>query len=145
MRRLLRELRAGAGTAMLLDQNTLPRDGGVFVPFFGLPVPISRAAVRLAARSGASIVPVFSVPEPDGTYRGYALEPVPVPRDADEDGMTAELAKMMEEQIRKHPGHWLWMYRRWKLVPEGHAGDGFPWYSRPIRDYEVPVSGGEKQ
>ena len=142
VRRLLRELRGGAGTAMLLDQNTLPRDGGVFVPFFGLPVPISRAAVRLAARSGASIVPVFSVPQPDGSYRGYALAPIPVVRDVDEDEMTARLAKMMEQQIRENPGHWLWMYRRWKLVPEGGDREQFPWYARPIRDYELPVDGG---
>jgi KDO2-lipid IV(A) lauroyltransferase len=37
-------------------------------------------------------------------------------------GDTARLAKHFEGVIRREPGQWLWLHRRWKTRPEGEPG-----------------------
>ncbi len=52
-------LARGRYVALLLDQNVKQEDGGIFVDFFGLPIPMSNAAAVLAERTGTSITMVF--------------------------------------------------------------------------------------
>jgi KDO2-lipid IV(A) lauroyltransferase len=133
VKKLIAHLKAGGSTAMLMDQNTLPRDGGEFVPFFGLPVPISKAASALAKRTGAAIVFTFCLLDSNGNYTLHALPPLnPTPTDPPAYNLTKAVAQIMEEHIRKHPGQWLWMYKRWKYIPEGSPPDKYPFYARPV-------------
>ncbi len=129
VRALLTALKRGDRTGILIDQNTLPTDGGQFVPFFGLPAPVSRAAAMLAARTGSPILFCTCIPEANGRYLLTVSEPFYVARE-DAETATAEIAARVEDIIRKHPDHWLWMYKRWKYVPEGHDGKGYPFYAR---------------
>jgi len=50
-RALLRALRRGETIALVLDQNTRPSRGGMFVDFFGLPATMSTAGALLAHRT----------------------------------------------------------------------------------------------
>lgn len=129
---LIRLLKKGGRTALLMDQNTLPEEGGVFVNFFGLPVPVSKAAFALATWSGADIVPAFCCAGDDGMhYTAYSFEPIKV-----EKGKTSELeitqaiALATEKAIREKPGKWLWMYKRWKFIPPGAPAEKYPYYAR---------------
>jgi Kdo2-lipid IVA lauroyltransferase/acyltransferase len=146
VRAMLAGLRAGKITAMLPDQNTVPRDGGVFVDFFGLPVPVSRMPAALRERTNATILPVFCAADADGTYHAWALEPVTQAcENGDETGCMQKVMNAIEGEIRKRPGAWLWMYRRWKYVPAGADAAMFPPYSRGLRDYEVAATGRKQE
>jgi lauroyl/myristoyl acyltransferase len=56
---------------------------------------------------------------------------VPV-RAADTDmDVTQATVTRLERAIREAPGHWLWMYKRWKTIPEGADPHAYPFYARP--------------
>ncbi len=119
VREMLRALREGAGVAIVIDQDAGAE--GVFVPFFGRPASTTPTLALLALRTGAPIVPSFSVPLPDGTYRiVYEPEVEFDPsgdRDRDVLELTARCTAMIERWVRQFPELWLWMHRRWKTRP----------------------------
>jgi KDO2-lipid IV(A) lauroyltransferase len=131
---LIRALRAGRSVAVLLDQNTHPRDGGIFVPFFGRPVPVSRVPAALAIRTGAPVTFCFCVPDRRGAYTIYGRGPSEPSRlGVDEETVTRSILAAIEAEVRQNPQFWLWMYKRWKLIPDGESADGYPYYARPFR------------
>ena len=127
---LLRVLHGGGRTAFLMDQNTLPDEGGQFVAFFGRPVPVSGAAEMLALRTGAPVVFGYSVVDDSGNYVVHCL-PTLFPG-AGGPGITQRTTGMLEDLLRQRPGQWLWMYKRWKFVPPGADGTQYPYYARPL-------------
>ena len=116
LRSLVRILKAGNSVALLLDQDTLPAEGGVFVPFFGVPVPISSAAAGLSLKLKIPVAMAFCTCDDQGVYHGHCREWL-VP-DAmggvTTEEYTARIAATIEDVIRKEPGYWLWSYKRWK-------------------------------
>ena len=135
---LIQVLRNGGRVALLLDQNTKPNDGGVFVNFFGTPVPMSASPALLALRTRSNLLTTFCSPQPDGSYRIYVTSFLPYekmcqfPPDPAADLITSHIARTLEEEIRQSPGNWLWMYKRWKHFPPGAEPGEYPWYSRPL-------------
>jgi KDO2-lipid IV(A) lauroyltransferase len=136
MLRLLRHLRKGGKVAMLLDQNVKPADGGAFVPFFGLPVPVSMAAATLALRLPCPIETGYMLPQPGGAYLAMAGERI-LPREypaPDAPGavetLTLRIAELCEKAVRRHPDLWLWSYKRWKHIPPGGPTSRYPFYSK---------------
>jgi Kdo2-lipid IVA lauroyltransferase/acyltransferase len=133
---LLRTLRSGGKVALLLDQNTKPSEGGVFMEFFGLPATMSLAGAVLALRTGSDILFAFCRPRPDGTYRVSSPRiTIPVAPGSDHSpeavlSLTREIARIIEEAIREDPGAWMWMYKRWKYVAPGHDRSEFPFYAK---------------
>jgi Kdo2-lipid IVA lauroyltransferase/acyltransferase len=142
---LLRVLRSGGRAAFLMDQNTLPSEGGQFIPFFGRPVPVSGAAELLARRTGAAVIFAYTQMDKAGDYHvkmSPALAPGGRDDGADAGRITRETTAMLEQLIRGCPGQWLWMYKRWKFVPPGQDRDRYPYYARL---WEPEPSGAEKQ
>ncbi|MBN1557635.1 MAG: lysophospholipid acyltransferase family protein [Lentisphaerae bacterium] len=129
LRALLRALQEGQGVALLIDQNVEPRKGGVFVDFFGLPAPVTKAPAALARRTGAPLLFAWCLPSGPG-YRIFALplEPPPASGTADRTHVQ-KLAAMLETVVRKHPGDWLWMYKRWKHGGPGADRTRYPFYA----------------
>lgn len=119
-RRVLRALRAGEMAAILIDQNVLRREG-VFVDFFGRPASTTPALAAFHLRTGAPIVPVFCRPAAGGTYELVihpALEtPAGGPLEEAVLKTTAISTKMIETEIRRTPGFWLWFHDRWRTRP----------------------------
>jgi Kdo2-lipid IVA lauroyltransferase/acyltransferase len=132
IRTLAKLLKQGGRTALLMDQNTLPEEGGIFVNFFGLPVPVSKAVYALAGWSGSDIVPAFCNVENEGMcYAAYAMDPIKIEKDkTSEVEITQAVAKAIEEAIRRAPGQWLWMYKRWKYIPPGAPAEKYPFYAK---------------
>jgi KDO2-lipid IV(A) lauroyltransferase len=134
---IVRALRNGHNTAMLVDQNTLPEAGGIFVPFFGLPVPVTRAPGALWARTKAKIVVTWCFADSQGTYTVYALPPFP---NADQSMTSKQVIthsmQKIESLIRKHPEHWIWSYKRWYFWRESEDDRSlFPFYARSYERY----------
>lgn len=135
VRPLLRALRADSKIAILLDQNTLPSDGGVWVPFFGLPVPVSAAGALLGVKTGALFFFGFCLAQPDGRYRCISTGSFTPPADdspAAIEQLTRRIAAELEQVVRAHPGQWLWSYKRWKYVAPGRERAPYPFYAKPL-------------
>jgi len=119
VREMIGALRRGLGVAVVIDQDA--RDSGVFVPFFGRRASTTPTLALLALRTDAAVVPVFSVPQPDGSYRIVYEAPVEVARTGDRSAdvirLTATCTAIIERWVRRHPELWLWMHRRWKTAP----------------------------
>jgi len=145
VRALVRKLAEGGRPAALMDQNTLPDEGGAFVPFFGLPVPVSLTAGMLAAHGKARMVFAYCIADRKGLYTAFSESTLPPP--TDRLVAVRHFVRVTESVIRRHPGQWLWMYKRWKFVPEGAPIDKYPFYARrwppPEAGPQQKDSGGE--
>lgn len=128
---LITRLREGGKVALVLDQNTSPREGGAFVPFFGLEVPVSNVVALLSSHTGADIVFTYCVVEKKGVYRICSLPPLCV-EDMIEPSkdITCAIAALTEKAVREHPGQWLWIYKRWKYMPADAPRERYPFYAR---------------
>lgn len=147
LKKLVRYLREGGTVGLLLDQNTAPDEGGVFVDFFGKPVAVSPSAGLLASMTGAEIIFAFALPRPDGSYKGELPYVIPSEEIAAMDRaqaaqeVTQRITTFYEESIRAHPECWLWSYKRWRYIPEGMATNPFPYYAdRPPPNVINPQS-----
>lgn len=119
LRGLLRAFRKGRAVWYAPDQNHGGRNS-VFVPFFGIPACTITATSRLAALSGAAVVPYFPRRLP-GT-NGYEVVILPAldnfpSGDVVED--TRRINEMLEQHIRQVPEQYLWVHRRFKTRPPG--------------------------
>lgn len=138
VRKLIRFLHANGTVAVLLDHNTKLKEGGVFVDFFGKPVPVSAAAGILASMTGAEIAFGYAIPRSDGTYLGEVVHVIPpeeiaaLDRASMADEITRRLTRYYEETIQARPEYWLWSYKRWRHIPEGMSADGFPYYAKKL-------------
>jgi KDO2-lipid IV(A) lauroyltransferase len=116
-RPILKALAANEAVGVLIDQN-VAADSGVFVDFFGVPACTSAGFAKLAARSGAVVIPGFALwSEVERRYILRFYEPVPIRGDAVAD--TQAIQTRLEQVIRAHPDQWLWIHRRWKTRPAG--------------------------
>ena len=125
-RDLLRAMRAGETVGILMDTNMTPPQG-VFVEFFGRQACTASGLARVALKTGAAVLPGFMVWE--RTERRYVLHFGPEivfarTDDAERDILAATQActRAIEGWMRRYPGQWLWIHRRWKTRPAGEAG-----------------------
>jgi Kdo2-lipid IVA lauroyltransferase/acyltransferase len=125
-RGLIASMRAGETVGILMDTNMTPPQG-VFVPFFGVEACTASGMARVAAKTGASVVPGFLLwEESEQKYVlrfGEELDVVST-GDAENDALTntAVFTSVIEAYIRQYPDQWLWMHRRWKTRPTGEKG-----------------------
>jgi KDO2-lipid IV(A) lauroyltransferase len=116
-RAILKALAANEAVGILIDQNA-SADSGVFVEFFGMPACAGVGLAKLAARSGASVIPGFALwSAKENRYVLRFYPPVPITGDPAADTQT--LQAQLETVIREHPDQWLWIHRRWKTRPSG--------------------------
>ena len=114
-RGILKALRANEAVGILVDQNASLEEG-TFVDFFGVPACAGTGFAKLAAHSGAAVIPGFALwEEKERTYVLRFYPPVEITGDAERD--TRELHRRLEAVIRAYPDQWLWIHRRWKTRP----------------------------
>jgi len=117
LRGILRALKNNQAVGILVDQNT-SLDEGVFVKFFGIEACVGTGFAKLAAHSGAAIIPGFALWSESGQH--YVLKFYPyftASGDVQADSQRVQAA--VEAAIREYPDQWLWMHRRWKTRPPG--------------------------
>ncbi len=125
-RGLIASMRAGETVGILMDTNMTPPQG-VFVPFFGVLACTASGMARIAAKTGAAVVPGFLLwEESEQKYVLHFGEELEVIRtgDSEQDALanTASFTAAMEGYIRQYPEQWLWLHRRWKTRPPGEEG-----------------------
>jgi len=113
---LARFLKEGGIVVFTIDQYARR---GVRVPFFGVPTGTHTAAARLAVNMGAAVLPMFMHREKWGRYTLTIEEPVDLIRERSDEAVYQNLltlSSIVETYVRKWPGQWLWLYRRWRDV-----------------------------
>lgn len=123
-RPMLKILRSGeTPLGLLLDLNTLD-DEAIFVDFFGVPAATSFLVSKMAVRTNAPLLPVFAPWNEQKKKFELIVSPLVEPEitgdeEADVRSLTTRLSLIVENQIRQHPGQWLWIHKRWKTRPPG--------------------------
>jgi KDO2-lipid IV(A) lauroyltransferase len=122
-REMLLTLQGGGTLGILVDLNTLDREG-IFVDFFGVPASTTFMLAKLALRTEAAVLPVFA--PWDRARRRFLLkieEPLTVSRSGDHEDdvrrLTQLFTSVVEKYVRRYPDQWLWIHRRWKTRPPG--------------------------
>ena len=116
-RQILKALKKNEAVGILIDQN-VSLDEGVFIDFLGTPACAGTAFARLAAHTGAAVIPGFALwNERESRYvlKFYPL--VEMTGEVAED--TRRVHAVIEQAIREYPDQWLWLHRRWKTRPPG--------------------------
>jgi lauroyl/myristoyl acyltransferase len=116
-RPLMQGLKEGKSLGLLVDQVVKPKDGGIWVRFFGRPFPVSAAPAFFSAKGRAPIVVAWSRPLKDGRWRCEIVAAYK-PEDArDIRGMTQRCIMDLERIIRRHPSAWVLNYRYFRKLP----------------------------
>ncbi|MBA3976349.1 MAG: lipid A biosynthesis acyltransferase [Candidatus Solibacter sp.] len=117
LRPILRALHANRAVGILADQN-VALDEGVFVDFFGRKACVDSGLARLAARTGAAVIPGFAVwSQAEQRFILRFYPPLEITGDEIQDTQSVQSA--LERAIRQYPDQWLWIHRRWKTRPPG--------------------------
>jgi KDO2-lipid IV(A) lauroyltransferase len=112
---VVRALKNNEAVGILIDQNTAPEEG-VFINFFGKAACASVAFAKLAARTGAAVVPGFALwEEAEQKYVLRFYPEIEISGDAPAD--TQRIHGQFENLIRLYPEQWMWIHRRWKTRP----------------------------
>lgn len=118
---ILRALRDGYPYFMLPDMDFGEKDAA-FVPFFGVPAATLTALPRLAATTGAKVIPVIATFLPN--YQGYRVVFYPAWENYPGDDITAATRRMnafIEERVREAPAEYFWTHKRYKTRPPGET------------------------
>jgi len=116
-------LRSNGVLGLLPDLNALDSEA-IFVDFFGTPAATNFIMAKLALRTKSPIIPVFAPwDEKKGKYLLIIGPPVCFEATGNEETdvreLTTKLSQLIENQIRRYPGQWLWIHKRWKTRPKG--------------------------
>lgn len=138
VRAMLKTLRTGGIIGFLLDQNTKPSMGGIFLDFFGLPVPVSSIGATLVMHTRARLV--FGACLPDTTGHYHVTTPIPIPTDTPKEStksqqiqlLTDRILRLIETFIAEQPEYWLWSYKRWKYTAPGKLRSDYPFYAKEM-------------
>lgn len=118
---IIRAMHEGLPYFMLPDMDFGAKNAE-FVPFFGVPAATLTALPRLAASTGAKVVPVIATMLPD--YRGWKVSFHPPWENypgADITAATRQMNAFIEQEILKAPAEYFWAHKRFKTRPEGEA------------------------
>jgi KDO2-lipid IV(A) lauroyltransferase len=116
-RAILKALAGNQAVGILIDQNASP-ENGAFVDFFGAQACAGVGFAKLAARSGAAVIPGFALwSDKERMYVLRFYPPIAMTGDAARD--TQAIQSQLESVIREYPDQWLWIHRRWKTRPPG--------------------------
>ena len=117
MRPVVRAVRAGVPFMLSPDMDLGPRDA-IFVPFFGVRCATAPSLARLAAMTGARVVPMIT----RMVDEGYETTFLPAWEDFPGEDLAAATRRMnalIEHCVQQAPEQYLWTHRRFKTRPPG--------------------------
>lgn len=125
---LLRALKGNLPVWYAPDQDSGRKQRSLIVPFFGVPAASLTSTSRIAKLAKAPVIPFFAHRLEDGSGYRLVLHPplAGFPSDDIEED-TRRINELIEQEVRKHPEHYLWVHRRFKT----HLSDS----PRPYREH----------
>lgn len=118
VRMLIRLLKRNEAVLYMPDQTYLGNQSAL-IPFFGEPAMTNIATSKIAKISGAPVLPYWFWRNADD--RSYSVEiGAPLEQFPTDDPIadTKRLVGLLEQQIRKVPEQYLWVYKKFKRRPE---------------------------
>jgi Kdo2-lipid IVA lauroyltransferase/acyltransferase len=116
---IIRAMREGLPFFMLPDMDFGAKDAE-FVPFFGTPAATLTAPARIAATTGAKVIPVVATFLPD--YQGWKVTFHPAWENYPGDDIVEATRRMnafIEERVLEAPSEYFWAHKRFKTRPPG--------------------------
>jgi KDO2-lipid IV(A) lauroyltransferase len=119
LRPIVKALREGCPFFYLPDQDQAVKDG-TFISFFGVPTATITTVPRLAAMTGAVVVPCITRLLPGSA--GYLLtfyqawENYPT---GDDIADTRRMNEFIEQRVLEMPEQYFWLHKRFKTRPPG--------------------------
>lgn len=118
------ELRNGALVGFIGDQDAGAK--GLFVDFFGRPASTYKSIGLLAMATGTPIVVGYARRDGNRPHYNVGVERIIHPREWEgrDDPLrwiTEEYTSALERIVRKEPGQYLWIHRRWKSKQRSKA------------------------
>ncbi|HVK93845.1 MAG TPA: lipid A biosynthesis acyltransferase [Noviherbaspirillum sp.] len=116
---IIRAMREGLPFFMLPDMDFGEKDAE-FTPFFGVPAATLTAPARIAAATGAKVVPVIATFQPN--YQGWKVSFHPPWENYPGTDMAAATRRMnafIEERVLEAPSEYFWAHKRFKTRPPG--------------------------
>ncbi|PIT99854.1 MAG: lipid A biosynthesis lauroyl acyltransferase [Bdellovibrionales bacterium CG10_big_fil_rev_8_21_14_0_10_45_34] len=111
---ILRHLKRNRAVIFVLDQFMGP-PVGVAVKFFGVPTGTAAGLAVFAKKLGQPVIPMYTYRnEQTGKLHIVADEPIETIATESIESLTQKYTDWTEKAIRKHPGQWMWIHRRWK-------------------------------
>jgi KDO2-lipid IV(A) lauroyltransferase len=122
--RCLKVLKGNRILLMQIDQNAPAT--ACWVDFFGYLVPTFKGPFIFSLRTGAPILPMFIIRNPDDHHK-IIIHPAPelaTIGNTHEDiaSNIARLTKIVEATIREYPEQWWWVHRRFKRARDPKTG-----------------------
>ena len=114
MFRLLRTVKRGGATGMLLDLNLQPTQAATIIEGFGLKMCVTSLHAVLAQRAGTLLIPLETVSLPDGTCRVIAHPPVECAAGATPHEIAQRCWDVFEPMLQANPESWLWPYKHFR-------------------------------
>ncbi len=113
-RGMMRWLREGRTVGLLVDQKM---NEGVEMPFVGKPAMTGIVPAQLSLMTGALMLPI-AFRRVKGTHFEMIVHPPlqtdpSLPRDEQVLDLTRQMNDFLSDHIRRYPGQWLWLHRRW--------------------------------
>ena len=109
-RKIVAALKAGGHVLMVVDQKI---NTGVDVPFFGRGAMTGPAVVKFAQRFACPVFPVRAERLSGARFKVIVEKPWRFSPDDDVQTALTRINRHIEGWIRRTPGQWLWMHRRW--------------------------------
>jgi KDO2-lipid IV(A) lauroyltransferase len=118
LRGILKALSENRVIGVLMDQDT--GDDGVFVPFFKREAWTQSGPARIAAKTGAALVPFFLVRGRDGRFELHVEPEIRVPGEGEAaiHETVRRYTETIEGYVRTYPDQWVWMHERWRTRRE---------------------------
>ena len=119
IRPVAKAIKKGLPFYYLPDMDFGERDS-MFVPFFGVPAATITGLARIAAMTGAVVVPAVTTQLPGGD--GYVLRFYPAWDHYPGGDLAANTRRMnafIEERVREMPEQYYWLHKRFKTRPPG--------------------------
>ncbi|MES2152709.1 MAG: lipid A biosynthesis acyltransferase [Pseudomonadota bacterium] len=116
---IIRAMREGQPYFMLPDMDFGDKDAP-FVPFFGVPAATLTAPGRIAAATGAAVIPVVATFLPG--YAGWKVSFYPAWDNFPGDDLVESARRMnafIEDRAREAPAEYFWTHKRFKTRPQG--------------------------
>ncbi len=114
---VMRLLKNNKIVAILGDQRE-KRSRGVFVELFGTKVPTSKGVAAIGMKTGAVVIPVYSVRKGFLRYTFVCGNPIEMERKGNIDELigknTRKINAFLETIIGQYPDEWFWVHRRWE-------------------------------
>lgn len=102
---------------ILIDQN-YGADARIFVDFFGQKAATGASPIAFAWRTGAGVVPIFSVRTAQDKIRIVVDPELDIERNHKTQDVMAQqvqvLTGVVERYVVRYPELWSWVHDRWK-------------------------------